>query len=267
MAELFTLENLMALLSLASLEIVLGIDNLVFLAIVTGRLRPEERDRARRLGLLGAMVSRIGLLLALSWVIHLTEPLFHILQRGISGRDLALGGGGLFLLAKATTEVREAMVPGDDEINARPAATWTAAVLQITIIDIIFSLDSVVTAVGMSDQVIVMIAAIVIAVIVMLGFSRPISAFIERNPTTKMLALSFLLLVGAMLVAESAGQHIERGYLYFAMAFSLLVEALNLRAARHHRIAATEREAQRARQATANGPDDGSEVEVSQRNP
>ncbi len=263
MADLLTLENLMALLSLSALEIVLGIDNLVFLAIVTGRLKPEERDRARRLGLIGAMLSRIGLLLGLSWVMHLTEPLFHVLERAISGRDIALGGGGLFLLAKATTEIREAMVPGDDDIDARPAATWTAAVLQITVIDIIFSLDSVVTAVGMSDEVIVMITAIIVAVIVMLGFSRPISAFIERNPTTKMLALSFLLLVGAMLVGEAAGQHISRGYLYFAMAFSLLVEALNLRAARHHRIAATEREARRARAATASGTDGEGKVEVS----
>ncbi len=235
--ELWTLENLAALLSLAGLEIVLGIDNLVFLAIVTGRLKPEERDRARRLGLLGAMASRIGLLLGLTWVMGLHEPLFFVLGHGVSGRAIALGGGGLFLLAKATMEIREAVSPEVEQIDARPAATWTSAVLQITVIDIIFSLDSVVTAVGMSDQIAVMITAIVAAVAVMLLFSRSISAFIERNPTTKMLALSFLLLVGVMLVAEAMGNHIERGYLYFAMAFSLLVEILNLRAAHRHAAA------------------------------
>jgi predicted tellurium resistance membrane protein TerC len=230
MGELFTVENVAALFSLTAIEIVLGIDNLVFLAIVTGRLPEHERDRARRLGLLGAMFTRVGLLLGLSWIIGLTTPLFHLLGRGVSGRDLALGGGGLFLLAKATQEIREEVVPGEADVHARPATTWIGAVAQIAILDVVFSLDSVVTAVGMSDSLVVMIAAIVIAIGVMIAFSRWITAFLQRNPTTRMLALSFLLLVGMMLVAEATGRHIERGYLYFAMAFSLTVEVLNLRA-------------------------------------
>jgi predicted tellurium resistance membrane protein TerC len=228
--ELFTMENLLAFVTLATLEIVLGIDNVVFIAILTGKLREGERDRARRLGLILAMVTRIMLLLAITWIMKLTAPLFSVLGHTVTGRDLVLLAGGLFLIAKATFEIHDKL-EGPEEAGGRgkAVATYRSAVIQIMILDIVFSLDSVITAVGMAKSIAVMVAAIMAAVGVMLFFSGTVCAFIERHPTMKMLALSFLLLIGVVLTAEGAGRHIERGYIYFAMAFSFLVEMLNLR--------------------------------------
>ena len=220
------------LLTLTSLEIVLGIDNIVFISILAGKLPPEQRDRARKVGLLAAMGMRILLLLAIGWVVGLTQPLFEIAGREISGRDLILLGGGLFLLAKATWEIHQRLEGEEHERTAGAAASFGAVIAQIMILDIVFSLDSVITAVGMADEIIVMIAAVVIAVMVMLVASGPVSRLIEEHPTLKMLALSFLLLIGVVLVAEGLGQHIEKGYIYFAMGFSVLVEFLNIRATR-----------------------------------
>jgi predicted tellurium resistance membrane protein TerC len=220
------------LLTLTSLEIVLGIDNIVFISILAGKLPPEQRDRARKVGLLAAMGMRILLLLAIGWVVGLTQPLFEIAGREISGRDLILLGGGLFLLAKATWEIHQRLEGEEHERKAGAAASFGAVIFQIMLLDIVFSLDSVITAVGMADEIIVMIAAVVIAVLVMLVASGPVSRLIEEHPTLKMLALSFLLLIGVVLVAEGLGQHIEKGYIYFAMGFSVLVEFLNIRASR-----------------------------------
>ncbi|MBU0638781.1 MAG: TerC family protein [Planctomycetes bacterium] len=247
MAELLTLESLVALLTLAALEIVLGIDNIVFIAIVTGRLEPRVQPRARRLGLLAAMCARIALLFCITWIMRLDKDLFAVLGQGISGKDLILAAGGLFLLAKATYEIHHKLeVPRESHQKARPAAaSFTAAIGQIMMIDVIFSLDSVITAVGMTEgmgsdgvRLTIMITAIVVAVGVMLAFAEPVSAFIERHPTMKMLALAFLLLIGVMLVAEAFDQHVKRGYIYFAMAFSLGVEMLNIRARKAARVTA-----------------------------
>ena len=230
MTELLTFENLAALTSLTGLEIVLGIDNLVFIAILTARLPPEKQQMARQWGLGMAMLSRIALLLSISWIVGLTEPLFTVLEKAISGRDLVLAGGGLFLIAKATFEIHE-RIEGEPETDTeRRADSVVSAIGQIMVLDIIFSLDSVVTAVGMADDVRVMVAAIVVAVIVMLIAAGPVTRYLEKHPTLKVLALSFLLLVGVMLTAEAMGKHIDRGYIYFAMAFSLFVEMINLRA-------------------------------------
>jgi predicted tellurium resistance membrane protein TerC len=232
MSALFSLDNLLALLTLAALEIVLGIDNIVFIVVITGRLDAAVRDKARRLGLFLAMFTRIALLLGISLILRLTEPLFSVLGHAVSGRDLVLLAGGLFLLAKATMEIHEKLeVPGEGaKKSARPAAGYAAAVAQIAVLDIVFSLDSVITAVGMAQELWVMVAAIMAAVGVMLFFSGPVGDFVHRHPTVQMLAFAFLLLVGVFLVAEGLGRHIERGYIYFAMGFSLFVEFLNLRA-------------------------------------
>lgn len=237
MPELFTFENLAALLTLTLLEIVLGIDNIVFIAIITGRLEPGVQPRARRLGLLAAMGTRIVLLLSIKWIMGLEEELFKLFDHGVSGKDLILLAGGLFLLGKATFEIHDKLeTPKEDSKHPQGRAVAVASfgkvILQIMLIDVVFSLDSVVTAVGMTKHLPVMITAIVIAVLVMMIFAETVSAFIERHPTLKMLALSFLLLIGVMLVAEGCHQHISRGYIYFAMAFSLVVEALNIRASR-----------------------------------
>ncbi|MBK7874523.1 MAG: TerC family protein [Planctomycetes bacterium] len=230
MSELLTSENLLALLTLSLLEIVLGIDNIVFLAILTGKLPPEERSKARRIGLALAMLMRIGLLLALSWVMRLTEPLVQPFGHTISGRDLILLGGGLFLIGKATWEIHDKLEAASEHGPKGGAkAAFGAILVQIVLLDIVFSLDSVITAVGMANQIAIMVAAVVIAVGVMLVFANTVSEFVERHPTIKMLALSFLILIGVMLVAEGMGKHIEKGYIYFAMAFSLLVEILNMR--------------------------------------
>ena len=229
MTELFTAENLVALLTLTLLEVVLGIDNLVFLSILTGKLRPEDQPLARRLGLALAMLMRIGLLLALSWVMRLVEPLFTVLGKPISGRDLILLLGGLFLIAKATWEIHDKLEGSEHGEGRKAHAAFAAVLLQIVLLDAVFSLDSVITAVGMARRIEVMIAAVVIAVGAMLVFAGAVSAFVERHPTIKMLALSFLILIGVMLVAEGFGKHVDKGYVYFAMAFSLGVELLNIR--------------------------------------
>ena len=218
-----------ALLTLTVLEIVLGIDNIIFISILVGKLPEAQQPRARRLGLFLAMFLRIGLLASIAWMAKLTAPLFSVLGQGISGRDLILLTGGIFLLFKATREIHERLEGEEEGANARAVASFGAVIFQILLLDIVFSLDSVITAVGMADHLPVMIAAVVIAVGVMMFAAGPISNFVARHPTIKMLALSFLLLIGMSLVAEGLGQHIPKGYIYFAMAFSVFVEMLNLR--------------------------------------
>lgn len=230
MHELLTTENLIAFLTLALLEIVLGIDNIVFLAILSGKLPPEQRSKARRVGLALAMLMRIGLLLGLNWVMSLTRPIVAPFGHDISGRDLILLGGGLFLIAKATWEIHDKLEAATEHgPGGKAAANFASVIVQIMLLDIVFSLDSVITAVGMSSQIVIMIAAVVLAVGVMLVFANTVSDFVERHPTVKMLALAFLILIGVMLLAEGFGKHIEKGYIYFAMAFSLAVEFLNMR--------------------------------------
>jgi len=219
----------LGLLTLTALEIVLGIDNIIFISILSSKLRPEEQPRARKLGLMGAFVSRILLLLSIAWVVKLTTPLFHVFSAPISGRSLILIVGGLFLIAKATYEIHGKLEGEDQEGGAKALPSLAAVVAQIMVIDIVFSLDSVITAVGMVDQVSIMIAANVFALIIMLAAAGTISGFVERHPTIKMLALSFLLLIGTNLVGEGFGLHIPKGYTYFAMGFSVMVEMLNLR--------------------------------------
>ncbi len=224
-------EGWIALSTLTVLEIVLGIDNIVFISILAGKLRAEERERARRVGLSLAMFIRIALLLSITWVMGLTEPIFSLATLGqeLSGRDLILIIGGLFLIAKSTHEIHDKLEGEEGHSNARVAASFTSVIVQILLLDIVFSLDSVITAVGMADDVAVMIIAVVIAVGVMLVSAGPISDFVERHPTVKMLALSFLLLIGVSLMAEGFEQHIPKGYIYFAMGFSIFVEMINLR--------------------------------------
>jgi predicted tellurium resistance membrane protein TerC len=231
MAELLTTESLIALLTLSGLEIVLGIDNIVFISILVAKLPVDEQARARRIGLLLAMGMRIALLLAISWVMGLTRPLFSAMGNSFAGRDLILLFGGLFLVAKATWEIHDKLEgegqAGDGQGKAR--ASFGAILLQIVMLDVVFSLDSVITAVGMARHIEIMIAAVMISVGVMLVFAGTIAEFIERHPTMKMLALSFLLLIGVVLIADGFGQHVSKGYIYFAMAFSLFVEVLNIR--------------------------------------
>jgi predicted tellurium resistance membrane protein TerC len=222
-------EGWIALATLTVLEIVLGIDNIVFISILAGKLRVEDRERARKLGLSLAMFIRIALLVSITWVMGLTSPLFSALGQEISGRDLILLLGGLFLIAKSTHEIHDKLEGAEGEGSARVVASFTAVIIQILLLDIVFSLDSVITAVGMAEDVSVMILAVVIAVGVMLVSARPISEFVERHPTVKMLALSFLLLIGVSLIGEGLEQHIPKGYIYFAMGFSVFVEMINLR--------------------------------------
>ncbi|TBW49817.1 TerC family protein [Marinobacter halodurans] len=218
-----------ALATLALLEIVLGIDNIIFISILVGRLPEHQRNRARLMGLGLAMITRILLLLSLAWVMTLTNPLFTILEEAISGRDLILIIGGLFLLAKSAHEIHNSL-EGEEETAASAATASMAAILaQIAVIDIVFSLDSVITAVGMADHVTVMVIAVVLAVAVMMFAAKPIGEFVDEHPTIKMLALSFLILVGVALLGEGFDMHIPKGYIYFAMAFSFGVELLNLR--------------------------------------
>lgn len=249
MEHLFTVENGIALLTLTTLEIVLGIDNIVFLSILTGKLPEAQRPMARRLGLGLALVARIGLLLTISWLTKLTKPLFEAPTFGmvkeaveISGKDLVMLLGGLFLMFKAVKEIHHKMDGGESPAGQKPdparglgKVAITGVLAQIVVVDIVFSLDSVITAVGMAKVVEVMIAAVVIAVLVMLVLAGPIANFVERHPTVKMLALAFLLLVGFTLIAEGLHQHVPKGYVYFAMAFSLGVEMLNLRVSRGKR--------------------------------
>ncbi len=227
--ELFTVENAIALFTLTALEIVLGIDNIVFISILVGKLEESRRELARRIGLAVAMISRLLLLFAINWIMLLTEPFFAVLGHPVSGRDIILLVGGLFLIAKATYEIHERMEEEAGGSSTTGAASFAGAIAQIAILDIIFSLDSVITAIGMADNLTVMCTAIIIAVAVMLFFAKAVGEFIEKHPTFKVLALSFLLLIGVMLVAEGLGKHIEKGYIYFAIGFSLFVESINIR--------------------------------------
>ncbi len=221
----------LGLITLTALEIVLGIDNIIFISILASKVREEERGKARTLGLIGAFVTRLGLLFSIAWLVTLTRPLFTAFGAGFSGRDVILIAGGLFLIGKATREIH-GRIEGDDEhaTPVGPAAALSTVVAQIMVIDVVFSLDSVITAVGMVDRVSVMIGANVIALCIMLFAAGPISSYVDRHPTIKMLALSFLVLIGTNLVAEGFGVHIPKGYTYFAMAFAVIVETLNLRA-------------------------------------
>ena len=219
----------LGLLTLTALEIVLGIDNIIFISILAGKLPAEQQGRARRLGLIGAFVSRLLLLLSIAWIVRLTQPLFEVFGRGVSGRDLILVLGGLFLIAKATHEIHDKLEGEEGHVSARLRTSLGRVVVQIMLIDIVFSLDSVITAVGMVDQVSIMIGANIIALGIMLAASGVIARFVEQHPTIKMLALSFLVVIGVNLVAEGTGYHIPKGYTYFAMFFSIMVEALNMK--------------------------------------
>ncbi|HEY2169190.1 MAG TPA: TerC family protein [Candidatus Angelobacter sp.] len=232
MDAFFTSSGLLALFTLTIFEIVLGVDNVIFIAILASKLPSSQQGRARRTGLLAAMGMRILLLLSIFWIIKLTAPLFYIMGRPISGRDLILIGGGLFLLAKATLEIHERLEGEEGRKSDRVQPSFAAVVIQIMLLDIVFSLDSVITAVGMADQISIMVAAVVLAVGVMMFSAGPISSFINRHPTIKVLALSFLLLIGVSLIGEALGMHIPKGYIYFAMGFSVFVEVINLRVRR-----------------------------------
>lgn len=218
-----------AFVTLTALELVLGIDNIVFISILSGKLPGEQQRKARLVGLGLAMFMRVGLLFSLSWIIRLTAPLFTVLGQGVSGRDLILIGGGLFLLGKSTFEIHERLEGEEGHGTTRAVASFASVIVQILLLDAVFSLDSVITAVGMVDEIWIMIAAVVVAVLFMMAFAGPISGFVERHPTVKILALSFLLLIGMTLVAEGLHRHIPKGYIYFAMAFSVFVEMINLR--------------------------------------
>jgi predicted tellurium resistance membrane protein TerC len=225
-----------ALLTLTALEIVLGIDNIIFISILTGRLPESQQARARSIGLGAAMIMRILLLLSINWVIGLTDPIFTIADHDFSGRDLILLGGGLFLIGKATTEIHARLEGEEHHEGGGKAVSFAGVIVQIMLLDIVFSLDSVITAVGMADDIEVMIAAVVISVGVMLFSAGPISEFVQQHPTVKMLALSFLLMIGFSLVAEGWHYHIPKGYIYAAMGFSVLVEMLNLRASASKKV-------------------------------
>ena len=218
-----------ALATLTALEIVLGVDNIIFISILAGKLPHAERDRARRTGLALAMLTRIALLASLAWVVRLTQPLFTVVHHEVSGRDLILLAGGAFLLAKSTIEIHDKLEGEEGEMSARVPARFASVVTQIALLDIVFSLDSVITAVGMARQLWVMVTAVVLSVAIMFFYAAPLGAFVDRHPTLKILALSFLLLIGTSLVADGLHFHIPKGYLYFAMGFAVGVEALNLR--------------------------------------
>ena len=217
------------LLTLTALEIVLGIDNIVFISILAGKLPGEQQGKARRLGLGLAMLTRILLLFSLSWLVGLTRPLVSLLGQEISGRDLVLLVGGLFLVGKSTYEIHDKLEGVEGHGSKRVAPSFTSVLVQIMLLDVVFSLDSVITAVGMVNQLAIMVTAVIVAVGIMMVFADPVSDFVHRHPTVKMLALSFLLLIGVMLVAEGFHQHVGKGYIYFAMGFSLFVEMLNIR--------------------------------------
>ncbi len=222
-------QSWLALGTLLALEIVLGVDNVVFISILAGKLPADQRKRARTMGLALALITRILLLLSLAWMIRLTAPLFSVFGQGFSGRDLILIVGGLFLIAKSTHEMHGRLEGEDGEEPKGGYPSFRGVIIQILLLDIVFSLDSVITAVGMVDRIEIMITAVILALIVMLVAAGPISGFVEGHPTVKMLALAFLLLIGTTLIVEGFGQHIQKGYIYFAMAFSLFVEILNLR--------------------------------------
>jgi predicted tellurium resistance membrane protein TerC len=218
-----------ALGTLTFLEVVLGVDNIIFISILSGKLPEHQQARARRLGLLGAMLTRIALLFSLAWIIKLTAPWFTVWGQEISGRDLILILGGLFLIGKSTYEIHDKLEGEEGHASRKVAATFTSVIIQIMLLDLVFSLDSVITAVGMVDVLWVMVTAVIIAVAIMMLSAEPISAFVHKHPTVKMLALSFLLLIGLSLLMEGFDQHIPKGYIYFAMGFSVFVEMINLR--------------------------------------
>jgi predicted tellurium resistance membrane protein TerC len=224
----------LAFLTLTVLEIVLGVDNVIFIAILVDKLPPPQQGKARTIGLALAMLTRIALLFSLTWIMRLTAPLFVVLHNEISGRDLILLLGGLFLLGKSTHEIHQKLEGPEGQAVARIKASFASVLVQIMLLDIVFSLDSVITAIGMANHLGVMISAVIVAVAFMMVFAGTISAFVNRHPTVKMLALSFLLLIGVTLIAESFDQHISKGYIYFAMAFSVFVEMLNIRLRRLH---------------------------------
>ncbi len=232
MGWLTDINTWIALVTLSALEIVLGIDNIIFIAILAGKLPKRQQARGRTVGLILAMLTRIALLLSITWVMRLTRPLFAVFGMGISGRDLILFAGGLFLLGKSTLEIHANLEGEEAPSSGKRLAkrvTFTSVVVQIMLLDIVFSIDSVITAIGLAEEVWVMVAAIILAVIVMIFLAGKISAFVEAHPTIKILALSFLLLIGFSLVGEGLGLHIPKGYIYFAMAFSVFVEMLNMR--------------------------------------
>ncbi|MEO6362274.1 MAG: TerC family protein [Caldimonas sp.] len=226
---LFDPQAWIALATLTALELVLGIDNIVFISILVDKLPKAQQERARRIGLFMAMFMRIGLLLVLSWIIGLVSPLFTVLGNEISGRDLILIGGGLFLIWKSTGEIHQSMEGEQAEAATTVKATFAAVIAQIMIVDMVFSLDSIITAVGMVDELAVMVAAVIVSVALMMLFAGAIGRFVSAHPTIKMLALSFLVVVGVVLIAEGFDQHVPKGYVYFAMAFSVAVEMLNIR--------------------------------------
>ncbi len=218
-----------AFLTLTALELVLGIDNIVFISILADKLPPAQRERARMLGLFLAMFMRLGLLLVLAWLVGLTAPLFQVMSHAVSGRDLILLGGGLFLIAKSTTEIHHLLEGQAGSASSAVAASFGAVIAQIILIDMVFSLDSIITAVGMVDEIAIMVAAVVVSIAVMMLFARAIGDFVSSHPTVKVLALAFLFMIGMVLVADGLGHHVPKGYIYFAMAFSVTVEMINLR--------------------------------------
>jgi predicted tellurium resistance membrane protein TerC len=222
-------ETWIAFLTLVALELILGVDNVIFISILAGKLPQDQQGRARRTGIMMAVVTRVLLLISLRWIIGLEETLFTVFNLDVSGKDLILFAGGLFLIAKSTHEIHQKLEGVEGETSAKIQGAFWSVIIQIMLLDIVFSLDSVITAVGMVDQLAIMIAAVVIAAVVMVFTSGPLGNFVERHPTVKMLALSFLLLIGFTLIVEGFHQHISKGYIYFAMGFSVFVEMLNLR--------------------------------------
>ena len=229
MEVLLSSEGIIALLTLTFLEIVLGVDNIIFISIISNRLPEKQQGKARNLGLALALIMRVGLLLGISWIIGFTEPLFTMFDHDVSIKDLILMIGGLFLIGKSTTEIHESLEVQEHESKTKVVATMGKVILQIVALDVVFSFDSILTAVGLTEHILIMIVAVTIAMIVMMTFAGKISAFINKHPTLQMLAMSFLILIGFMLVLEGLGKHIEKGYIYFAVFFSLTVEILNMR--------------------------------------
>jgi predicted tellurium resistance membrane protein TerC len=229
MDAFLTSDGLLALVTLTFLEIVLGVDNVIFISILSGKLPQAVQPRARRTGLLAAMVMRVGLLMSIAWIVRLTAPLFSVAGQEISGRDLIMIGGGLFLLGKATIEIHDRLEGEEHHATGRAAPSFAAVIVQIMLLDIVFSLDSVITAVGMAEDLSIMITAVILAVVIMMFSAEPIAQFVNRHPTIKVLALSFLLLIGVSLIGDGLDMHVPKGYIYFAMGFSVFVEMINLR--------------------------------------
>ncbi len=228
MEQLANPEIWIALATLTALELVLGIDNIIFISILAGKLPPEQRDKARKLGIALAAATRIVLLFAIAWIIGLTAPLFSLFGQEFSWRDLILIGGGLFLIGKATHEIHQKLEGDSQEVGQSATATFAGVIAQIMLLDVVFSLDSIITAVGMVDEIWIMVTAVMISIAFMIAFARPISEFVEKHPTVKVLALSFLLMIGLVLIADGFGVYIPKGYIYAAMAFSVFVEMINL---------------------------------------